>query len=76
MPLRSKIWYSDGSVVIQAENTQFRVHASFLSQHSTMFNDMFALAQPSDELRVEGCPVVMVTDTAADWEHVLATLYD
>jgi len=76
IPIRSKIWYSDGSVVIQAENTQFRVHASVLSQHSTMFNDMFGLAKPSDETRVEGCPLVTVTDTATDWAHVLTTLYD
>lgn len=73
--LQSKIWYTDGSVVIKAENTVFRVHASLLSQHSAMFNDMFRLASPLDD-QVEGCPIVSVTDSAKDWKIVLTALYD
>ncbi|KAJ7731870.1 hypothetical protein B0H16DRAFT_1733058 [Mycena metata] len=56
---RSKIWYYDGSIVLQAEQTQFRVHASLLSAGSTVFKDIFELARdPSNvDAQVEGCPL-------------------
>ncbi|KAJ6452458.1 hypothetical protein C8R45DRAFT_1040702 [Mycena sanguinolenta] len=76
---RSKIWYSDGSVVLQAETTQFRVHASILSAGSAVFKDMFQIAQaPSNaESQVDGCPLIQLyDDTAHDVELVLGTLYD
>jgi hypothetical protein len=37
---------------------------------------MFEVPQPSDEPTVEGCPVVRLTDTAHDVEHLLNALYD
>jgi hypothetical protein len=52
--VRSKIWYDDGSVVLQAESTQCRVHWSVLVQHSTVFADMRQIPQPPDEPTVEG----------------------
>ncbi|KAJ7635363.1 hypothetical protein FB45DRAFT_911342 [Roridomyces roridus] len=77
--LRSKIWYTDGSVILQAEQTQFRVHSSVLSLHSTVFKDMFEVVcgdGPFDT-RVDGCPVVpLFEDTAQDVEIVLEILYD
>lgn len=76
---RSKIWYYDGSVVLQVEQTQFRVHASLLSAGSTVFKDMFEVARaPSDvDTQVEGCPVVQLfDDKAQDVELVLDALYD
>ncbi|KAJ7450680.1 hypothetical protein B0H11DRAFT_318401 [Mycena galericulata] len=76
---RSRIWYFDGSVVLQAETTQFRVHASILSAGSTVFKDMFEVARaPSNlESEVEGCPLVQLyDDKALDVELVLNALYD
>ncbi|KAJ7431973.1 hypothetical protein B0H11DRAFT_824160 [Mycena galericulata] len=78
-PPRSRIWYFDGSVVLQAETTQFRVHASILSAGSTVFKDMFEVARaPSNlESEVEGCPLVQLyDDKALDVELVLDALYD
>ena len=40
------LWFVDGSVVIQAETTHFRVHMSQLSRHSVFFRDLFSLPQP------------------------------
>ncbi|KAF7370417.1 BTB domain-containing protein [Mycena sanguinolenta] len=54
---RSEIWFRDGSVVLQAQNTQFRVHFGVLARHSSVFSDMWELPQPSDESTVDGCPV-------------------
>jgi hypothetical protein len=68
------LWFDDGSIVLQAESTQFRVHRSVLSTHSEIFRDMLAASQPVEE--VEGCPVVRLPDSAEDWTHVLRALYD
>ncbi|KAJ6529611.1 hypothetical protein B0H19DRAFT_968185 [Mycena capillaripes] len=76
---RSPVWYSDGSVVLQAETTQFRVHTSILSAGSTVFRDMFEVAQPPDsaDSQVDGCPLVQLYDDKAnDVELVLMALYD
>ncbi|KAJ7043744.1 hypothetical protein C8F04DRAFT_1229225 [Mycena alexandri] len=73
--VRSDIWYSDGSVVLQAQNTQWRVHWSLLGQHSAFFRDMQALPQPPDQPTVEGCPVVELHDDVADVHRLLRVLY-
>ncbi|KAJ7194906.1 hypothetical protein GGX14DRAFT_677594 [Mycena pura] len=76
---RSKIWYSDGSIVLQAEAVQFRVHTSILSAASSVFRDMLEVAQgPADIAdQVEGCPLVHLSDDkAVDVGFVLEALYD
>lgn len=75
-PVRSTIWLEDGNVVLQAQSTQFRVHRSTLSLHSSVFRDMFQFPQPSDRHDVDGCPVVHVTDDPKDFEQVLKVVYD
>ncbi|KAF7351128.1 BTB domain-containing protein [Mycena sanguinolenta] len=57
---RSEIWYKDGSVVLQAENTQFRV----------------ALPQPPNQPTVDGCSIVELQDSAEDVEYLLKAVYD
>ena len=66
------LWYDDGSVVLQAETTMFRVHRSILSAQSEIFKDMFAIPQSptSTDGTVDGCPVItMLGDTMQDWEN-------
>ncbi|KAJ7809059.1 hypothetical protein B0H14DRAFT_2460659 [Mycena olivaceomarginata] len=72
---RSEMWNSDGSVVLQAENTQFRVHWSVLARHSPIFSDMQGLPQPADQPNVDGCPVVELSDDPNDVEYLLKALY-
>jgi len=38
------VWYSDGSVVLVAEKTAFRVHGTILAANSEIFKDILALA--------------------------------
>ena len=71
-----------GDIVLQAECTQFRVNKDILATHSNVFRDLFEIPQPewhpnSDEESeiVEGCSVVLLTDTGRDWENFLAVLY-
>jgi len=73
--VRSKLWFEDGNVIIQAESTQFRVHISVLSMHSKVLKDCFGIPQPKEQESVEGCPVVCMSDKAADIECVFSILY-
>ncbi|KAH9019982.1 hypothetical protein EDB85DRAFT_2153370 [Lactarius pseudohatsudake] len=78
------LWFSDGSVVLQAESTLFRVHKSQLARRSVVFSDMFTLPQPVvttshatfAEESHEGCPVVRLHDSERDVANLLLALYD
>jgi hypothetical protein len=72
---RSDPWFDDGTIVIQARDTQFRAYRGILTLCSPIFHDMFSIPQPTtgDEL-VDGCPVVHVSDSAEDWQYVLRAL--
>ncbi|KAF7315142.1 BTB domain-containing protein [Mycena indigotica] len=75
--IRSDIWHADGSVVLQARLTQFRVHTSVLSMHSPIFKDMFEISRPdSDGPMVDGCPVVELADNPKDVENILRAFYN
>ncbi|KAJ6582980.1 hypothetical protein DFH09DRAFT_1360275 [Mycena vulgaris] len=74
-PVRSKIWMPYGDLILQAESTQFRVNRDVLAQQSTVFSDMFSVPQPPNEPMAEGCPIVLVSDSAKDWELLLGALY-
>lgn len=71
----TRFWFRDGTVVLQAASTQFRIHWGILSARSDVFNDMFNVPQPADQLTVDGCLVVIVHDAAEDWEILLSVLY-
>ncbi|KAJ6561984.1 hypothetical protein B0H19DRAFT_1210037 [Mycena capillaripes] len=73
---RSVIWHPDGSVVLQADHTQFRVHWSVLALHSSFFKGMLGLPQPPDQPSVDGCPIIELSDSPEDVEHLLRALYD
>ncbi|KAF7974976.1 hypothetical protein HWV62_10719 [Athelia sp. TMB] len=72
---RSGLWLPDGNVIVQAEGTQYKVHQSILSIHSSVFDDMFSIPQPSGGPLVEECPIVNLSDTAADVTIVLDAIY-
>ncbi|KAJ7070062.1 hypothetical protein C8F01DRAFT_1227129 [Mycena amicta] len=72
----SDFWFDDGNIIIQVENTQFRVNIGVVSMHSAVFRDMFTIPLPADEPLLEGCPVVVLSgDSAEDWVHLLQAIY-
>ena len=76
---RSRFWFDDGNVILQAQNIQCRVHRSMLSLHSNVFKDVFNMPQPTDTmsiLNVGGCPVIALSDEANDLEYVLSIFYE
>jgi hypothetical protein len=69
-------WFPTGDLVLGVENLMFRVHKRVLAQHSVVFEDMFALSEPSSDCEVvENVPVVQLHDAAADWMETFSWLY-
>lgn len=71
----ARFWFDDGNVVLQAGDTQFRVHRSHLVLHSEIMKDCFSCPQPDGVPAVEGCPLVHLPDSALDIENLCALLY-
>jgi hypothetical protein len=80
------LWFTDGSVVLRAENILFRVHISQLSRRSLFFRDLFSLPQPQPEQdstpawsgydgTYDGCPVLLLHYSAEDLANLLLSLY-
>lgn len=84
----SDLWFLDGSVILKAQSTLFRVHMSQLSRHSLFFKDLFSLPQPPSCLTDhdpslnaikdahEGIPLIPLQDDADDVANLLTALYD
>ncbi|KAJ7061505.1 hypothetical protein C8F01DRAFT_1137611 [Mycena amicta] len=70
------LWFSDGSIVLQAGNTQYKVFHGILSVRSPIFRDMLAMPQPqADRELVEGCPLVHIPDDEADTTAFLNAIF-
>ncbi|EAU85722.2 hypothetical protein CC1G_12438 [Coprinopsis cinerea okayama7 len=72
----SHFWYKDGNLILQAENTQFRVHKSILAAQSPVFRDMFSLPQATIENPSDPPVVVLEHDSSVDWELFLSSVYN
>ncbi|TFY83100.1 hypothetical protein EWM64_g904 [Hericium alpestre] len=72
---RGEVWYEDGSVILQAETTQFCVHKSVLSEHSSVLKAMLSSPEKYDQATMGSCPVVKLDDDAGDMEDMLQTIY-
>ncbi|KAF7973183.1 hypothetical protein HWV62_15881 [Athelia sp. TMB] len=75
--VRSKIWFKDGNIVLQAGRTQFKVYQGLLAESSAVFADLFSVPQPpvTEAELVEGCAVVNLADSVVDVTFVLEALF-
>lgn len=71
-----EFYFADGSVVVVVERTAFRVHQSVLSRYSDVFSGMWDVPQPSTVDVYDGCPMVVLMDSVADFTDVMRVLYD
>jgi hypothetical protein len=70
------VWFDDGTIILEAESTQFKVFKGILAANSTVFNDMLVVGSNTDNNEmVENCPVVHVYDTALDLKHFLKAIH-
>ncbi|KZP16978.1 hypothetical protein FIBSPDRAFT_1047099 [Athelia psychrophila] len=73
---RSTPWFEDGNIILETEQTQFKVFRGILAANSAIFCDMFAAAEPDSQGLVEGCPVVHLGDKPDDLRYVLEALHN
>lgn len=72
------LWLDDGNIVLQADTTLYKVHRSTLALHSPVFDDMFRLPQVFSDAKqemIDGCPLVVLHDTAEDIDLMLRAFY-
>ncbi|KAJ7729964.1 hypothetical protein B0H16DRAFT_1586082 [Mycena metata] len=74
--VRSDVWFEDGTVVLQAETTLFRVYRGVLAAQSPIFRDTFAIPQPPTPETYEGCPLVVLPDAPGELRYFLMATHD
>jgi hypothetical protein len=70
-----KLWFPDGNLVLEAENTRFRIYQGVLVQNSPIFQDMIAIPQPSNPEQHEGVTLVRLPDAAQELSYFLLALF-
>ncbi|KAF7293952.1 BTB domain-containing protein [Mycena kentingensis (nom. inval.)] len=68
------LWLTDCGLVIRAENTVFRVSRDLIAMQSPIFADMLSLPPAEGQEKFDGCPMVLLSDSAADVEVFLRSL--
>ncbi|KAJ7041874.1 hypothetical protein C8F04DRAFT_994138 [Mycena alexandri] len=71
-----ELWFFDGGLVVQAEQSLYRVSGGILAARSPVFKDMLSFTQPSDSETIDGCPVVKLHDSAADVTCFFRAIFD
>lgn len=75
-----EFWFSDGSLVLRAGSTLFRIHVSQLCRKSVFFRDMFSLPQPlpadQEKEMIDDCPVLDLHDSPQDVAYLVKVIYD
>jgi hypothetical protein len=72
-PVRSDIWFDDENLIVQAENTQFRVYKGTLCGSSDILK--VAIDNMGDSKGVEGCPLVFLSDSAVEVAYLLRAIF-
>ncbi|KAJ7452259.1 hypothetical protein FB451DRAFT_1050917 [Mycena latifolia] len=70
------LWFHDGTLVLAAGRSSFRVYGGLLAKQSPVFQDMLAFPQPADAEVIDGCPVVHLEDNEDDLRCFLKALFD
>ncbi|KAJ6500871.1 hypothetical protein C8R45DRAFT_1210566 [Mycena sanguinolenta] len=71
-----ELWFSDGSLVVQAGKSLFRVSGAVLAARSSVFKDMLGIAQPVETETIDGCPMVRLPDSAEDVTCFFRAIFD
>ena len=76
------LWYPDGTIIVVAEGVGFCIYKGLLAEASDVFSNMFSNATPTPQPSParesasppDRCPVVAVSDTAAELRSILKVL--
>lgn len=72
----SGLYFDDGSLIIKAEDKEFKVYRSWLADKCSVFRDMTAFPQPPSLLPAGACMEVVLHDKAEEMESFLRAIYD
>ncbi|EKM61830.1 uncharacterized protein PHACADRAFT_24962 [Phanerochaete carnosa HHB-10118-sp] len=77
-PLHAELWWHDGNVIIAADQMSFKLHASVLERHSSVFSELLndAQARHNPPELFEGCRVLRVDDKGVHLAELFRVLYD
>ncbi|KAJ7745188.1 hypothetical protein DFH07DRAFT_942882 [Mycena maculata] len=70
------LWFKDGTLILVAGTSLFRVYGGLLAEQSPVFHDMLDFPQPADGEVIDGCPVVHLADDEDDLRCFLKALFD
>ncbi|THU75115.1 hypothetical protein K435DRAFT_707641, partial [Dendrothele bispora CBS 962.96] len=70
-----ELWFEDGTLIIEARGSAFRVYAGLLSARSSVFHDMMSIPQPASSAS-QPCPTVTLHDSPQDLTHFLKAIMD
>ena len=74
IPLRLNV--PDADVILRSsDQVNFRVHKSLLAMSSLFFEDLFSLPQPPDGEKVDGLPLVQLSEDAGLLTSLISLLY-
>ncbi|CAA7266615.1 unnamed protein product [Cyclocybe aegerita] len=72
-----ELWFDDGTLILKAENSLFKIYGGFLAARSSVFRDMLAFPPPAEgNPRLDGCHIVTVYDSATDMALFLKAVFD
>ena len=64
------LWFEDGNIVLQAEDTVFKVFRSILSKHAQLFRDIFSLPRSTTETEQEQYEESVLIRVQEEAEHM------
>ena len=66
-----ELWYEDGTVILVAQEVEFRVYKGLLADQSPVFESMFSSSSSSSADKMEhDCPTFRLTDSPSDLRHI------
>nr|GAT54149.1 predicted protein [Mycena chlorophos] len=69
-----ELWFADGTIILRAENTQYRVYRGILERYSPILKA--ALENAPERKPVAGCPVFDLNDSVLDSTPFLLALFN
>ena len=66
-----ELWYEDGTVILVAQEVEFRVYKGLLADQSPVFESIFSSSRSSSVDKMEqDCSTFCLTDSPSDLRHI------
>lgn len=72
----SDLWFEDGGLIIQADQSLFKIFKGMLAARSSVFKSSFDDASATTKSYLDGCDLLRVPDSASDMTYFLKAIFD